>query len=224
MSRSLPRSGSVRTTSRTILRTRQSDVARARKKKAAVGQSWPDSAFWAFSVDLYDRPGIEAACLALQDRRELNVNLLLWALWLADCGVALDEGSLERARAAVASWQKEVVDPLRAIRRQLRYQVELADSDDIAGQWPGQVKAMRQTILALELDGEHLSQLALGHLGDELKPSSRASAKLAGSNLACFKIFREEDRGDLANLLKQVFPDTLQAQLDAALDGVFSEA
>lgn len=199
-------------------------MAKARKKTAAAGQSWPESAFWTFSVDLYDRPGVEAACLALQDRRELNVNLLLWALWLADCGVALDEPALERARAAVASWQKEVVGPLRAIRRQLRYRIELAESDDIAGQWPGQVKAMRQAILALEMDSEHLSQLALGHLADELKPSRRASAKLAGSNLACLKIFREDDRGDLANLLKQVFPDALQAQLDAALDGVFSEA
>lgn len=199
-------------------------MAKARKKTSAAGRTWPESAFWTFSVDLYERPGVEAACLALQDRHDLNVNLMLWALWLADCGVVLNEPTFERAKTAVAPWQEEVVGPLRAVRRQLRFQIEHADADDIAGQWPSQVKTLRQSILTLELDCEHLAQLALGHLGDELKPSRQASAKLAGSNLACLQIFREEDRGDLANLLKQVFPEALQAHLDAALDGVFSEA
>ncbi|MDH3663142.1 MAG: TIGR02444 family protein [Alphaproteobacteria bacterium] len=190
---------------------------------AVKAAGWPDSAFWTFSVDLYDRPGVEAACLALQDRRGLNVNLLLFALWLADCGVALDQPTLARANAAVASWQAEIIDPLRGVRLQLRDRIADADSDGIAGQWPRQTKALRQAILAIELDGEHLAQLALGRLGDQLKPSRQASAKLAGDNLASLGMFEEEDRGDLANLIKQVFPDARPAHLEAVLDRVFSE-
>lgn len=199
-------------------------MAKAKKGRKAPHSSWPSSAFWTFSADLYDRPGVEAACLALQDRHDLNVNLLLWALWLADCGVALDPPALARAEAAVTSWQAEVIDPLRSVRRQLRHRVEAVDPDDIAGQWRSQVKALRRAVLALELDGEHLAQLALGRLGDELKPSHRASTALAGSNLTCLGGFEEQDRGDLANLLTQVFPDAHLARIDAALDGVFSEA
>lgn len=199
-------------------------MARSKKGRPTADDTWPDSAFWTFSVDLYDRPGVEAACIALQDRRGLNVNLLLWSLWLADCGVVLDQSALGRAEAAVASWQTDIIEQLRRLRRRLRQQIDHAGADDIAGQWPGQVKTLRETILALELDCEHLTQLALGRLGDGLKPTRRASAKLAGDNLGCLGTFEEEDRGDLANLLMQVFPDAHQSRLDAALDGILSEA
>lgn len=198
-------------------------AARSKKPTSASEGAWPDSAFWTFSVDLYDRPGVEAACIALQDRRGLDVNLLLWALWLADCGVALDRATLARAEAEVSPWQVEIVQPLRGLRRRLRQQLEQAKHGDIADQWPERVKAFRKTILALEVDGEHLVQLALGRLGDELKPTRRAGGKLASDNLACLQIFQEEDRGDLANLLVQVFPHAHRARLDAALDSVFNE-
>ena len=193
------------------------------KKTAADAPPWPESAFWAFSVDLYEKPGVEAACLALQDRRGIDVNLLLWTFWLADCGVLLDAPTLERGKAAVASWQMAIVEPLRHVRRELRHRIEGANAEDIAGKWPHHVEALRQKILALELDGERFAQMALGRLGDELKPSRRASAQLAGDNLACLGMLESGDRGDLANLLKQVFPDAHQNRLDAALDGVVSE-
>lgn len=199
-------------------------MAKGKPSRKKAGSSWPESAFWTFSLDLYERPGVEAACIALQDRHDLNVNLLLWAFWLAECGVVLDGPTLARAEAAVAPWQDEVIGPLRTVRRRLRLRIEQADEGDIAGRWPDQVKAVRQTILGLELDCEHLAQLALGTLGDELEPSRRASARLACSNLARLEHFEEEDRGDLANLLKQVFPDAPQHRLDAALDEVLSEA
>ncbi|MEL6963517.1 MAG: TIGR02444 family protein [Pseudomonadota bacterium] len=191
---------------------------------AATAGAWPASAFWTFSVDLYERPGVEAACIALQDRRHFDVNMLLWALWLADCGVALDQATLARAEAEIAVWQAKVVQPLRSLRRHLRRSLDQAKAGDIADQWPDRVTTLRQTILALELDGEHIEQLTLGRLGDELKPTRRAGGKLACDNLACLQIFKEEDRGDLANLLVQVFPDAYRARLDAALDSVFNEA
>jgi uncharacterized protein (TIGR02444 family) len=174
-------------------------------------------------VDLYQRPEVEAACLALQDRHGLNVNLLLWALWLADCGVSLNLPLLEKAEQMVSPWQQAAVEPLRVARRWLRDRIEDAETDAITAEWPGQVVALRQSIIALELDGEHLIQLALGRLGDELKPSRQASTSLGADNLACFRLFDEQDRGDLANLLKQIFPDAHQTRLDAALDGMFSK-
>ena len=191
-------------------------------KASATTIVWPESAFWTFSKDFYDRPGVEAACLALQERHDLDVNLLLFALWLADCGVVLDTPSYERATAAVASWQAETTGLLRAVRRQLRYRIDAAEPGDIAGKWPDQVTALRRKILQLELDCEHLAQLALGRLGDELKPSRRASVKLAGANLGSVWTFEESDRGDLANLVKQAFPDADLSRIDAALDDLFS--
>ncbi len=188
----------------------------------AARVAWPESAFWTFSKDLYDRPGVEAACLALQERHDLDVNLLLFALWLAECGVVLDAPAYERARAAIGSWQAGTTGPLRMVRRQLRHRIDTADPDDIAGNWTDQVIALRQRVLEIELDCEHLAQLALGHLGDDLKPSRRASVKLAGDNLDGLAEFEEEDRGDLANIVKQAFPEAPLSRIDAALDTLFS--
>lgn len=61
------------------------------------------------------------ACLELQERRGLDVNVLLFAAWAgAACGVRLSAAGLARADAAVASWRAEVVHPLRAVRRRVK--------------------------------------------------------------------------------------------------------
>jgi len=183
---------------------------------------WPQSAFWDFSVHLYEKPGVEAACLALQERHGLDVNLLLWGLWLADCGVMLEQSDLERAKAATGTWQSVIVGPLRDIRRQLRHGLDLEEPKTMTGEWPDQSDALRRSVLKLELDGEHLAQLALGRIGDALKPSHRSGPALAGANLTHLAAFEESDRGDLANLLKQTFPDAYQMHLDAAVDDIFN--
>jgi uncharacterized protein (TIGR02444 family) len=193
-------------------------VSAGGKAASSADRPWPECAFWAFSVDLYGRPGVEAACLALQARHGVNVNLLLWALWLADRGVVLDPPLLDQARQTVAPWQQAAVAPLREVRRWLRARIEAAEPDAIAAAWPRQVAALRRSIGALELDGEHLIQLLLGRRGDALQPSRQASPGLTADNLACFRVLDEQDRTDLANLLTQLFPDAHPSRLEAALD------
>jgi len=39
--------------------------------------------FWDFSLAVYRRPGVAAACLRLQDEAGVDVNLLLYFCWLA---------------------------------------------------------------------------------------------------------------------------------------------
>ena len=75
--------------------------------------------FWRFSLTVYARPGVAPACLALQDRLGLDVNLLLFCCWAAARGHRLDPAELAVAEAASAAWQRDIVTPLRGIRRQL---------------------------------------------------------------------------------------------------------
>lgn len=79
----------------------------------------PDAteALWRFSLDLYARPGVAEACLALQGRRGADVNLLLLILWLARRGRPLEEPVLKAAGAVARDWQSQVVGPVRAARR-----------------------------------------------------------------------------------------------------------
>ena len=70
---------------------------------------------WDFALALYARPGVEAACLHLQDDAGVDVTELLWRCWLYRHGLATGE-----APEAVRRWQAEVTAPLRRLRRALK--------------------------------------------------------------------------------------------------------
>jgi uncharacterized protein (TIGR02444 family) len=117
-------------------------------------------AFWRFSLRVYARPGIAAALLGLQDRAGHNVNLVLYGLWLAiGRGVRLDRGELTRARAAIAKIDRDVLLPLRNLRRALKGD---ADPD---------IQALRRRVLALEVAAERRVQarLATGSVNRKAK-------------------------------------------------------
>ncbi len=77
-----------------------------------------DNPFWAWSVAAWQRPGVEAACLQLQDIHGLFVPAFLFACWSARQDIALDRTEIERL--ALTHWQADIIDPLRKIRRTLR--------------------------------------------------------------------------------------------------------
>ncbi len=112
---------------------------------------FPDNPFWDFSLALYREPGVEEACIGLQDRLGLDVNLLLYACWIAATG----RGGLEcddwtRLIGDTAAWRNQVVEPLRAVRRHLKGRGDMPDA-----------AALRERVKALELDAEHAEQLAI---------------------------------------------------------------
>jgi uncharacterized protein (TIGR02444 family) len=72
---------------------------------------------WDFALWLYARPGVEAACLALQDAHDQCVSLLLWRLWALDR--RLDAATLASAVALARDWETRVAAPLRSVRRSL---------------------------------------------------------------------------------------------------------
>ena len=81
----------------------------------------PPSAFWDFSLAVYPREGVESACLELQERHGLDVNLVLFCCWVGASGRGvIEEDDLDRLLAATEPWQKEVVWPIRGVRRRLK--------------------------------------------------------------------------------------------------------
>jgi len=139
---------------------------------------------------------VAPACLALQDRHGLDVNLLLFAVWTGGRGVVLSETTLRAAAERVRRWHVDVVRPLRALRRRLK--------GDAHGMEPALAAAIRERIAAAELAAEHVEQLALTDLLGERDPVSGADAIEA--NLAVFAraadlAFDENDRRDLAAIV-----------------------
>jgi uncharacterized protein (TIGR02444 family) len=103
-------------------------------------------AFWQFAGMLYARPAVAEACLLLQDRDGLDVNLVLLCLWAGSSrDIRLTPGDFARLEGAVACWNATVLTPLRTARRALR-------------EGPAPLYAAAK---ALELDAERHAQTLL---------------------------------------------------------------
>ena len=179
---------------------------------------WPANPFWDYSVELYGRPGVEAACLELQRRHGLDVNLILLCCWQATRGAELDHATLGRAKTVVASWQAEVVRPLRALRQRLRAKLVDPEPGSVVELWPELAAAIRERALALEIDGEHLVQLGLYRAVSGLPARATPGPTLAGVNLRRYWQFDRRDRHALRTLLGKAFPEAAADQLEASLD------
>ena len=82
-----------------------------------------ESAFWNFSLGFYARSGVAEACLRLQDEAGVDVNVMLYLLFLAANGKRIDLSAHERIEAAVGEWRDAIVRPLRDVRRRLKSNV-----------------------------------------------------------------------------------------------------
>ena len=148
---------------------------------------------WEFSVTTYAHESVSRACLRAQNETGSDVNLLLYAAWLAEQQCALCPRHLAALNAKLASWRTRVVVPLRELRRD----------------WKGlaQAEQLRVEIKALELRAEQaeVEQVWDAHNQASIEPT-------AGDVL----------RRNLVQVLALTCPDQAQqealcAQLEAAL-------
>ena len=168
------------------------------------------SGAWAFAVATYGRPGVRAACLALQDRRGADVVAMLALLHRAVQGYpAPSLAALAALLGEVAPWRRAAVLPLRAIRRALK---QWRFPGDIAPA-PG-AEQTRQAAAAAELAAERVE---LDYL------ARRLAAAEEGANagrLSCIDILDlygraaglafddATDRADMAILAAAALPDS----------------
>jgi len=157
--------------------------------------------FWQFSGTVYGRPGVAEACLDLQDRHGLDVNLLLYCAWAGTRGQRLDGGDLGLLRSASRPWHDNVVAPLRAARRWLKQQT--AVPDDLG-------ESFREEVKGLELQAEMLEQLVLYQELDLSDGDSDATAVAANLRLYLtrFKpLPTDDDLAGLAAILHATCPE-----------------
>ncbi len=137
----------------------------------------PTTPFWRFSLHFYRQAGVSDACIALQDECGVDVNLLLFLLWLAAGRRQLSTDEVNRLDDKVRDWRELTIVPIRDARRKLKGAATLVD--------PARQEAFRTKVKAIELDAERLQQEALygftqsGPLGTEAAPSAAARANVA---------------------------------------------
>lgn len=133
----------------------------------------------AFALALYGSEGVPAACLLLQERRDVDVNILLFAAFLgAVRGEALTTDVLARVREGVGPWHRDIVKSLRAVRKRLKAGPPPAPDAATA--------ALRARVQAIEIEAEIIELAKLGRLAPSLcappgagDPQARALAAMA---------------------------------------------
>ena len=164
-------------------------------------KSRKNNTFWRFSLKVYAKDGVAPACLALQDRHGLDVNLLLVCAWAGVHGRGLTRAELETLRGAVGDWHREAVRPLRAVRRWMKEQEAVPLERH---------QKLREELKRLELEAEQLEQQILFEaLALEKGVGSPA---IVAENLLLYLAVLEvrpdvTDMADLAALLAGAFPE-----------------
>jgi uncharacterized protein (TIGR02444 family) len=129
------------------------------------------SPFWRFSLRLYRQPGVADACIALQDGCGVDVNVLLFLLWLATAKQRVGTGEVEALCAKAGPWRDEVVAPLRSLRRRLKDGAPLVERN--------LAELFRTRIKAVELEAERLQQEALFALAPSLTATQEPTVEAA---------------------------------------------
>jgi len=111
------------------------------------------SPFWTFSLRLYAAKGVPAACLLLQERSGVDVNVLLFCLYAALQNRRLDRDDVAGVVETIDDWRADVVVPLRGVRTRLKAMRTIAPAEGVA--------ALRERVKSVELEAERLEQEGL---------------------------------------------------------------
>jgi hypothetical protein len=124
---------------------------------------------------------------------------------------------------AVAAWHAEVVRPLRSVRRRLK--------TPLGGEDRALAEALRARVQKIEIDAEHIEQLALAAASGApaREGAAPAASRLghAAGHVAHYLGARgvapdAADRAHLATVLGAVFPTRPPAEIAAAVAAAFA--
>lgn len=127
---------------------------------------------WEFSLRVYAIDGVSGACLALQERHRVDVNLLLYCCWLGHTGRALDAAGLAHALVLSMPWAQHVVRPLRGARSWMKNH-----GDPLTQVSTADYTALREDIKTVELRAEQLQQQVLESIAGPGSPQALSAER-----------------------------------------------
>jgi uncharacterized protein (TIGR02444 family) len=158
-----------------------------------------DNALWRFVLPFYSRDGVSAACLALQEKLGVDVNILLFAIFAqVERGILLERNDLAAVDALVRDWRNDVIQLLRRVRTRMKSGPSPAPSPI--------TEALRNRIKAAELEAEKIEIAMLADwLDRQLHRPGHRTADTRSVPLMVARYFLNTD-------------DAFAPEVDAALD------
>lgn len=155
-------------------------MTQASETEASVGRGSP-SPFWRFSLSVYGRKGVPPACLALQDESGVDVNVLLFSLYLGTRGRALSVDEVRGIADLVDPWKSGIVVALRTARRNLK---------EPAAPFEGpSIEALRKAVKAAELEAERIQQetLFVSFPAETVGQTAAVAAEACAGNVEAYR-------------------------------------
>lgn len=148
-----------------------------------------DGPHWDFSLAVYMTPGVDDACINLQDQYGVDINVLLIALW-ATCerSVEVDAARIAELDHISAELRTSVIKPLRNARRWMKT-VDLGPDKELA----------RNAVKKAELAAEQLQLGLLAGLVEEW-PSQTVHPGGVSSTAQAVVAYFSEHSGSSAKL------------------------
>lgn len=114
-----------------------------------------DGAHWTFALAVYARPGVADCCIELQNRHDVDVNVLLISLYVHTVlQRPMNISTICTLDSAGREIREMAVLPLRSVRRAMKGQTNDA-----------RFEAIRSEVKALELKAEQLEQSLIAERG-----------------------------------------------------------
>jgi uncharacterized protein (TIGR02444 family) len=134
---------------------------------------------WDFVLNYYGRKGVSDALIGLQDNHAIDVNMLLFLMWMAAQSKSVAADDVKFVSTTSQAWQRAVVVPIRGVRRLLKENAPLVPAEAAA--------AFRKKVQAIELEGEQLQLNAMAALVGRLKPAQASPEEAARRNVKTFE-------------------------------------
>lgn len=110
--------------------------------------------FWNFSLEVYSKKGVSDACIALQEKCGVDVNILLFCCWTASVGhPVLSKHEVTLLCRSAADWNYDIVQKLRSVRKSFKIKNYECDEEE--------VRQLQNQILEVEIKAEQIEQFKL---------------------------------------------------------------
>ncbi|MEO1192376.1 MAG: TIGR02444 family protein [Pseudomonadota bacterium] len=155
--------------------------------------------FWDFSLALYRRPGVQKACLDLQDGAGLDVNLLLYCCWAGQGGHVFTNKELRLLQTVSLTWQGGILRPMRQLRERIKKETG--------------AEGCYAAAKSLELQLEHLEQSRL--LGEVPVRWGKGGREGAAANLRSYLMLAAVVRNQAINRSLETLLSEMEAMGNA---------
>jgi len=173
--------------------------------------------FWNFSLEVYSKKGVSDACITLQEKCGVDVNILLFCCWAASVGhPVLSKDEVTLLCKSVADWNYDIVQKLRHVRKSLKIKNYECNEEE--------ARHLQKLVLDVELTAEQIEQFKLMRTITVLEDDSVSQMQRINNaleNISLYfsspKISTPRHNSELFNLLRGVFPKASKTDIKLAL-------